>query len=85
MTELPDLYTLKWVAEHYNFSLRTLQRDARAGKFAHVQRGRTRLMTAEQIKDLIKASFIGGKSSGRPENEAAKVEALRKVLSRSRA
>lgn len=50
---IPELFTLKEVAERTGFSLRTLQDDCRAGRVAHVHRGRDRLMTADQVRALI--------------------------------
>lgn len=51
--DVPRLYTLKEVAERTGFSLRTLERDCRAGHLLHVHRGRDRLMTAAHIRALI--------------------------------
>lgn len=79
-----DLYTLEEVAARTGFALRTLQRDARAEKFAHVRRGKTRLMTEDQIEDLIKSSTVGGAPRESVINEASKVEALRRTLVRSK-
>lgn len=49
----PRLFTLREVAERTGFAFRTLQRDCRAGRVTHVHRGRDRLMTEQQIQDLI--------------------------------
>lgn len=56
---MTDFYTFEQVAEITGFALRTLQRDARKNKFAHIHRGRTRLMTEEQIEALITQSITG--------------------------
>lgn len=47
------LFTLQEVAERTGFALRTLQRDCRASRVAHVHRGRDRLMTEQQVQELI--------------------------------
>jgi len=51
--EPPRLFTLKEVAERTGFSLRTLERDCRAGRVVHVHRGRDRMMTSAQIQMLV--------------------------------
>ena len=51
-----EYYTLAEVAKKTRLALTTLQRDARAGKFEHIHRGRTRVMTQDQIDALLEAS-----------------------------
>jgi len=85
MTELlPRMYTLKEVAELTGFALRTLQLEARAGKFTHIHRGRTRLMTMEQIQVLVsqstKASAAVSEDTARASETAAGIEYLRRSL-----
>lgn len=53
LTAIPKLYTLREVAEQTGFALRTLQQDCRADRIAHIRRGRERVMTAEQIQQLL--------------------------------
>lgn len=50
---IPRLYTLEEVAQMTGFALRTLQRDARAGRISHIHRGRRRLMTDQHIRELL--------------------------------
>lgn len=55
---MTTFYSLEEVAKRTGFAFRTLQRDARAGKFAHIRRGRLRVMTEEQIEQLIQSSTV---------------------------
>lgn len=78
---MTTLYTLQEVAERTGFALRTLQRDARAGKIAHLHRGRARLMTEEHIQELIKASDTRYKADADSE---ARLDKVRAMMARSK-
>jgi hypothetical protein len=78
---MQTLYTLEEVSERTGFALRTLQRDARIGKFAHVHRGRQRLMTDEQIELLLQQSTI---KPAKPDLPTSGLDAVKKVLARSK-
>lgn len=80
---MATLYTLAQVSEKTGFALRSLQRDARAGKFEHIHRGRIRLMTEEQIDKLVSASVTGTLPVDLgPQSDG--LAAVKKILSRSK-
>lgn len=74
---MEKFYTLKEVAGITGFALRTLEREARAEKFSHIRRGRVRIMTEDQIAELIKNSKVG---PGNSDDPAAKDAAIKKLL-----
>lgn len=78
---MTTLYTLAEVAEQTGFALRSLQRDARAGKIAHIHRGRQRLMTEEQIQALLQQGTVTPAASANPSAEKDMAR-LRKMMSR---
>ncbi len=79
--ELPKLYTLEEVAAATGFALRTLERDCRAGRIAHVHRGRARMMTADQVEALIELSI----KQPLPDSEAGRRAAAQMRLLRMQA
>lgn len=52
------LYTLAEVAELTGFSERSLLDDCRAGRIAHVHRGRAYGLTPEQLESLIATHIV---------------------------
>lgn len=73
---LPKLWTLAEVAEATGFALRTLEHDCRADRVAHIHRGRDRLMTTEQVWQLIDAHTV--EITEDPEVIAARAAAAQK-------
>jgi hypothetical protein len=74
------VYTLAEVAEITGWSETTLQRDCRAGRFAHVRRGRAYGMTAPQIHALVAAHIhADNPDTAGPMSEADELEAARQA------
>jgi hypothetical protein len=57
--QLPQLYTLREVAEATGLPYRSLDDDARAGRFEHIHYGKYRRMTAAQVKALLLSNTKG--------------------------
>lgn len=68
---LPNLYSLPEVAERYRLSLRSLRERARRREFTHIQLGRERYMTDEQIRALLDGATVANQETVQRERDMA--------------
>ncbi len=79
----PKLWTLREVHERTGFALRTLERDCRAGRIAHIHRGRKRFMTTAQVEMLVTAHAVKNQPALPDSAKLAAQEKLRKMMERA--
>jgi hypothetical protein len=63
------LYTFDEVANLTGFTARALRDGARRRRFEHVQLGKTRLMTWEQVEKLVSQFTVGTPADGAERDE----------------
>lgn len=85
MQALPQLYPLEEIAATYRLSLIGLQRKARAGTFPHIKIGKKRLLTGDQVMELLKSMTVTpAVTSQREQDLAATAERVARRRTRTR-